>query len=122
MELECMSGTGAFLILSQDGCEVENQTGGYSCNHPSEKVSEIITIKIPNELETYFLGPIYSGWCSVENGGLSAESIVFIERLIPNFRVDQTKLHKSEEAWIYGFTGYMSCNERPCVLTWLNSD
>jgi hypothetical protein len=128
------------IVLFRSGVYFSNQTGGYACYHPMEEgVFVPLREEEPNqekELQGYFTGPKWSGWCCK---GIDGETADFIDSvmaktdLTKNIKVDRARLKDSHEAWVfvdfgntepYGFgdveiSGFGVCKG---VLTWQNSD
>ena len=128
------------IVLRPSGVYYSNQTGGYACYHPmAEGVFiplGIDTVDQEKELCDYFTGAKWGGWCCE---GIDEETAGFIDVLMEksdltkSITVDRTRLHDSQEAWVYvdfrntatyGFggvevTGFGICKG---VLTWENSD
>lgn len=125
------------LIISYpSGVRISAQTGGYTCQQP-----EIEGVYLPlkydaKELEEYFTGPKWQGWCC---NGIDEETADFIDNYLSNdgntayIKVDRARLQDSQEAWIYVdvfepggavkeinlLSGFGRCKG---VLTWDNSD
>ena len=127
------------VVLRPSGVYYSNQSGGYACLHPlAEGVFVPIrddALDIEKELEDYFTGPKWNGWCCE---GIDEETATFIDGVLTKcpltmeIKVDRTRLTDSHEAWVYvdygnpqeanwssEISGFGPCK---AVLTWENSD
>jgi len=127
------------IVLYKSGVRYSNQTGGYSCLHPEvEGVYVPLTNEVVNqekELEAYFTGPRWQGWCCDR---IDAETADFIDGVLKkspytcDINVDRSRLEASHEAWIYVTIPTVSKNpeiselvgfsEGVAILTWNNID
>jgi len=103
-----------YAIIRGDGEIWENQCGGYACNQRSAKGTLQKLNGDGSLLYDFFTGEKYGGWCS---DGIDEETADFIEKIVPEFKVNREKLDDSCEAWIVGFA-----NNKDAVLVWGNSD
>lgn len=135
------------IIDYPSGVVYSNQTGGFSCLHPT---AEGVYVPLRNDaletwellsperdLRAFFEGPKHLG-CGATSG-LDNDDADFIDRILEQarlgsvFRVDRDRLRESHEAWVHvlltssdtdahpifhGFAPY----PRHAVLTWGNSD
>ncbi len=124
------------IILFQSGVRYSNQTGGYTCLHPEVEgvyvplVNEMIDQEA--ELELYFTGPKWLGWC---NEGIDCETSDYIEEVLQKspysrgITVNRDRLKESHEAWIYvrlpqgaELNEFVGFEGTEAILTWENSD
>lgn len=127
------------IVLHKSGVRYSNQTGGCSCLHPEVEgiyvplVDELVNQE--KELEDFFTGPKWQGWCSVR---IDTETADFIDAVLQkspytcNIRVDRSRLEASHEAWVYvtiptiskspEITELVGFSEGVAILTWSNSD
>lgn len=125
------------IILYPSGVYYSNQAGGYACLQPFEEgfyaPLHNSAFQLEDELNKYFTGKKWQGWCYQE---IDDEDADFIDKLLEKsyttkfLKVDRTKLKKSFEAWIY-VNGTLPNEEYPIisgfesfegVLVWENSD
>lgn len=139
IELWNYSGLG-LILLHETGVRYSNQTGGYACLHPEVEGAFVpLSDRLSTqhiELNQYFVGPKWGGWCFQ---GIDTETAEFIDGVLQGdreteqLRVDRRRLDDSHEAWIYVnilpraddeqryplFDGFPSGRG---VLIWENSD
>jgi hypothetical protein len=145
--IELWESVGLGLIVEiPSGVLYSNQTGGFSCLHPS---AEGVFLPIRNdhsfwellsperELLAYFEGPKHRGAGATE--GLDVDDADFIDSVLAGVRladvvqVDRERLAESQEAWVRVLLTGEEPEEtklfrdlgpypRNAVLTWGNSD
>ncbi len=121
------------IIPWPSGVIYQGQVGGHYCLPFQEEgvfvPLETHTFKESKELQDYFTGPKWGGWCGE---GIDDETADFIDRTLAPLRVDEfikvdrSRLRESVEAWVYvdvPTEPYLS-GLTPCkaILTWNNSD
>ncbi|MFN0257548.1 DUF6210 family protein [Pedobacter ureilyticus] len=144
-KIELWDSVGLGLIIEYpSGILFSNQTGGFSCLHPSV---EGIYVPLNNDysepekrflspeidLAKYFEGQKYGG--SGATKGIDAEDILVITEILKKYSLNEviivdtnkSKMQQSHEAWIYvkilnlylldGFS-----KELNGIMTWSNSD
>lgn len=131
------------IIKWPSGVFFSNQTGGYACHHPQVEgvFVPLMDREAPycealEELERYFTGEKYGGWC---DNGIDTETADFIDSLLATaiglqfIKVDRSMLADSEEAWVHAIIYPNQYEPRSpvvhgfedgvgAVLTWPNSD
>src|SRR3972149_4784308 len=87
------------IVLDEDGVEWTQQCGGYAC-HQNKGIGYLVWLNGEDEsLTKYFTGPKWGGWCC---DGIDNETADFVESVVPDFKVDRTRMSESCEAWIIG--------------------
>ena len=127
-----MSGVG-LIIPWPTGVIYQGQVGGHYCLPFREEgvfvPLETERIEESKQLQEYFTGPKWRGWCGE---GIDEETAAFVDRTLARLRldgfikVDRSRLKESVEAWVYVdvpedpyLDGLTPCK---AVLTWPNSD
>jgi hypothetical protein len=123
------NGRMGIIVLSDDGEEYTNQSGGYACKHPvangrvqyfdeADNLSDADKLLQKALYGWFYYGP-HNGWCC---DGINKTDSKFINHLMSDgswyWRVNRKRLADSMEAWVF----IIDEKGTEGILIWANSD
>lgn len=109
---------GFLLVEATTDVQYENQVGGHACHQATVEGFAIPVCAQFLELQQYFIGPKYGGWC---NTGIDAADADHIDHFLRDAKiaaiVDRHRLAQGREAWIP-----ICYEQKNGFLTWSNCD